>query len=57
MGDILVIFILSILSGMAIVYLKENKDSCGGDCASCGSTCPLTEDLKKARKDLKNKKR
>ena len=57
MGDVLVILVLSVLSGMAITYLKENKDSCNGNCTSCKGTCPLSEDLKKARENIKDQKK
>lgn len=57
MGDVLVILVLSVLSGMAITYLKENKDSCNGNCTSCKGTCPLSEDLKKARENIKSERK
>ncbi len=54
----IILVILVIIVVLDILYLKKTGISnCSGDCNTCGKTCALAEDVKKAQKAIRRKQR
>ncbi len=56
-GTFVVILVLAAVVILDIRYLiRHGADSCRGDCASCHGSCRWSEDIKQARKEIREEK-
>ena len=54
----IILAILVIIVVLDILYLKKTGiANCSGDCTSCGKTCHLAKDIKKAQKAIQRRDR
>ena len=49
----LVLIAVIVLVAADIWYLRTHRSSCSGVCSECGSVCKWSNDLKKARRDIR----
>lgn len=49
---VILILILALVAA-DIWYLRTHRSSCSGVCSECGSVCRWSEDLKKARREIR----
>lgn len=58
LATVLVTAVLAVIVILDIRYLMRNGiDSCGGDCSSCGPSCRWADDIEKARRQIRFRRR
>lgn len=58
LGTFIVAALLAVLVVLDIRYLmRKGVSQCRGDCTECGSTCKWTEDIKRAKTEIRAEKR
>ena len=48
-----ILILIRALVAAEIWYLRTHRSSCSGVCSECGSVCRWSEDLKKARREIR----